>query len=369
MQKKLIALAVASLVSAPAFAQSNVTVGGVIDQAIQIGDWANSGGNVTRMVSGGNTTNRLFFKGTEDLGNGLAANFHLEHQPNPDQGNWASGNFWHRTATVGLSSKSWGRVDFGRQYSPWFSVRAANDIFYTAGVGSNYNIEGALTRISNSMRYASPSFNGFTFGASYSFGNQIAGVTSDVGDESTVDGQKSLGREMGLQLGYANGPLKLAYAYDKQRITVNNAVLATIEGDKKLNHLNGSYDFKVVKVVAGWNSQKQDASAAGGAAVSDQNSWYIGAVMPVFGKDLVKVEYTRINDKIRRANAAGVLDSADGNMIALGYEHPMSKRTVLYGTYAKMNNDAGGSRSLLGGVGVAAGFDPSAWEFGLKHSF
>ena len=349
MQKKLIALAVASLVSAPAFAQSNVTVGGVIDQAVQIGDWSSATGNITRLVSSGNTTNRLFFKGTEDLGNGLAANFHLEHQPNPDQGNQASGNFWHRTATVGLSSKSWGSVNFGRQYSPWFSTRAGNDIFYTAGVGSNYSLEAALTRISNSMRYASPSFNGFSFGASYSFGNDNgAGAASDSGDESVTAGSKNSGRETGLNIAYGNGPLKLAYAYDTQVRTTSPDV------SRKLNHVNGSYDFKVVKVVAGWNSMKQ-------TAVVDSRQWYIGAVVPVFGKDSIKAEYTRSNNKL--------VTNADSRLIAIGYEHPMSKRTVLYATYAKMDNDAGAAATLLGGVGVAAGFDPSAWEFGLKHSF
>ena len=38
MQKKLIALAIAGLVSAPAFAQSNVTIYGVADAYMAFGD-------------------------------------------------------------------------------------------------------------------------------------------------------------------------------------------------------------------------------------------------------------------------------------------------------------------------------------------
>ena len=117
----------------------------------------------------------------------------------------------------------------------------------------------------------------------------------------------------------------------------------------------------MVKLVAGWNSQKQDATVPAGAAVSDQRSWYVGGVMPVFGKDIVKAEYTRLNRKL--------VSSADAKMIAIGYEHPMSKRTTVYATYAKVDNDAASATSMLGGVGVAAGFDPNAFEFGLKHSF
>jgi predicted porin len=344
MQKKLIALAVASLVSAPAFAQSQVTVGGVIDQAIQIGDWGAN--NVTRLVSGGNVTNRLFFKGSEDLGNGLKANFHLEHQPNPDDGQGAT-QFWGRTATVGLSG-NWGSVNLGRQYSPWFSVRAGNDIFHTAGVGSNYVLELGLTRISNSIRYDSMSMNGFKLGASYSFGNQVAGVVSDIGQEGTTAATEKLGREAGLSVSYGNGPLKLAYGYDKQTVTVGPDV------DRKLNHLNGSYDFKVAKLVAGWNSIKQ-------SAVTDLRTWYIGGVIPVMGKDSILIEYTRRNNKL--------VSSADSRLVAIGYEHPMSKRTMLYATYAKMDNDTAAAATLLGGVGVAAGDDPHAFNFGVRHAF
>jgi len=345
MQKKLIALAVASLVSAPVFAQSQVTVGGVIDEAIQVGDWGAN--NVTRLVSGGNTTNRLFFKGSEDLGNGMKANFHLEHQPNPDQGTSANAAFWQRTATVGLSG-NWGSVNLGRQYTPWFSVRAGNDIFHTAGVGSNYSLEAGLTRISNSIRYDSMSMNGFTFSAAYSFGNQAAGVVSDTGQEGTTSATDNIGEEAGLSIKYGNGPLKLAYGYDKQTRTVSPDV------DRKLNHLNGSYDFKVAKLVAGWNSMKQNA-------VTDLRTWYIGGVIPVMGKDHILIEYTRRNNKL--------VSSADSRLVSLGYEHPMSKRTMLYATYAKMDNDTAAAASLLGGVGVAAGVDPHAFNFGIRHKF
>jgi predicted porin len=362
MQKKLLVLAVASVMSAPVFAQSQVQIGGIIDQNIQMGDWSSANGRVNRLTSGGHTTNRLFFKGSEDLGNGMKANFHLETQPNPDQGTAANAAFWQRTATVGLSSKNWGKVNLGRQYTPWFSTRAANDIFYTAGVGSNYSLEAGLTRISNSIRFDSISYNGFSFAASYSFGNQAAGAVSDSGDEGTTSVTDDLGREIGLKIAYANGPLKLAYGYDKQQRTQADATgLVSANGDRKLNHINGSYDFKVVKLVAGWNSMKQDPAVPAGAAVSDQRSWYVGGVMPVFGKDKIKLEYTRLNRKLAA--------SSDAKLIAIGYEHPMSKRTVVYATYAKMDNDAASASTLLGGVAVAAGFDPNAFQFGLRHAF
>lgn len=346
MQKKLIALAVAGLVSAPAFAQSNVTIYGVIDVGIESAKFNDADGNLTKMITSGNTTNRIGFKGSEDLGNGMKANFVLEGQPSPDVGTHAAA-FWGRTATVGLSSSSWGSVNLGSQYTPWFSARATNDIFYTAGAGSNYNFEAGDTRMSNSIRYDSVNMNGFTVSAMYGMGEAGAAYNAQ---EGTTAATKKQGQSTGLWLNYANGPMAVRYAYDRQIITQGPDVAM------KRNHVNGSYDFKVVKVVAGWNSAKLDSGAV------NNRDWYIGAVMPVMGKDLLKAEYTNFNDKTG--------SSKDAKMIALGYEHLMSKRTTLYATYAKITNESAAATSFLtGGGAVTAGFDPSSFQVGVKHSF
>ena len=80
MQKNLIALAVAGLAALPAFAQSNVTIYGLVDMGYK---W--SGDNMDDRVSsrsaldsGMSAGSRLGFKGTEDLGNGMKAGFVLE---------------------------------------------------------------------------------------------------------------------------------------------------------------------------------------------------------------------------------------------------------------------------------------------------
>lgn len=348
MQKKLIALAVASLVSAPALAQSQVSIYGVVDVGIESAKFNSADGNVTRMFNSGHTTNRIGFKGSEDLGNGMKANFVLEGQPNPDIGTHGA-QFWGRLATVGLSSNSWGSVNFGRQYTPWFTTQASNDIFYTAGAGSNYTLLAGDTRMSNSIRYDSVNMSGFTFAALYGMGEQVAGVSSDLGDEGLTAATEKAGRAAGLNLAYANGPFVVRYGYETQTKTLGPDV------SRKSNQLNGSYDFKVVKITAGFNTHKQNA-------VQDHRAWYLGAAMPVFGKDLVKLGYTRLNDKMTA--------NSDSRLIALGYEHPMSKRTTLYATYAKMNNDGAVARGFLTGGGVVtAGFDPSSFQMGLKHSF
>src|SRR5574343_263914 len=116
MQKKLIALAVAGLASAGAFAQSNVTIYGIVDASgyytSQSERVAGAGMNKNNygFLSNATASSRLGFKGTEDLGNGLQAVFTLETELSLATGQMGSstsgagaGNFT-RAANVGLAT-------------------------------------------------------------------------------------------------------------------------------------------------------------------------------------------------------------------------------------------------------------------------
>ena len=118
MQKKLIALAVAGLASSAAFAQSNVTIYGIADIAYV---HSSSGSSKTNGVdSGGWSSSRLGFKGTEDLGDGMKAVFTLEYGLSPDVnsgvGVTATGGGNARQTWVGLQN-SMGTIKLGRQNS------------------------------------------------------------------------------------------------------------------------------------------------------------------------------------------------------------------------------------------------------------
>ncbi len=86
MQKKLIALAVATAASTGAFAQSsNVQIYGVVDYGYTIRHDRNQAAKDagisktnSRFNGGQAAGNRIGFKGVEDLGNGLKAVFVLE---------------------------------------------------------------------------------------------------------------------------------------------------------------------------------------------------------------------------------------------------------------------------------------------------
>ena len=89
MQKKIIALAIAGLASSAAFAQTNVQIYGIVDAAMAYVN-NSQGRDGFAVQSGVLAGNRIGFKGTEDLGNGLKANFVLEQGFNLNDGSQAS---------------------------------------------------------------------------------------------------------------------------------------------------------------------------------------------------------------------------------------------------------------------------------------
>ena len=104
MQKKVIALAIAGLVSGAAFAQSNVTIYGVADVGMQ--NYNTGYGSKTTVVSGQNAGSRLGFKGEEALGNGLKAIFVLEAGLQIDTGSAGGTTQAYGTNTGSTSSSA-----------------------------------------------------------------------------------------------------------------------------------------------------------------------------------------------------------------------------------------------------------------------
>src|SRR3954470_15114994 len=86
MKKSLIALAVLAAAGA-ASAQSSVTLFGIVDATVQhVSNSGPGGGSVTRLHNSGESSSRLGFRGTEDLGGGMSGSFWLEAGLNNDDG-------------------------------------------------------------------------------------------------------------------------------------------------------------------------------------------------------------------------------------------------------------------------------------------
>lgn len=369
MQKKLIALAVAGLVSAPAFAQSNVTIYGIAD----IGFSHNSKSdtkefkNRSGLDSGQQSGSRIGFRGTEDLGNGLKASFVLENAIGLDTG---SGPSMVRQSFLALSG-NFGTVAAGRQYTPQFNLVFALDPFGTGTVGSTPNTNGVIgqagqlysmgvlrsgvIRIDNLLAYVSPNLGGFTV---------TAGYTADgIGDEVvTAKGAKSTNAKIwAISPVYRNGPLMVGLNY--HRVSSDNFTglgLANADVKNKVWDLGGSYDFGVVKLSALYGRSKADIKGAGSLT---ERQWMVGATVPVSEAGSVLVGYTR-----NKLDQAGTDPKA--SKWAVGYNHSLSKRTNIYTAYARINTNtaANGDFSTYGTTANVADYT-RGFNVGLRHTF
>jgi len=179
MQKKIIALAVAGLVSGVALAQSNVTVYGIADVdytysksnnglvGVNKGDYKFSG--IKDGVDNGLNGSRVGFKGEEGLGNGLKAIFQIELRVNAATGDQTQAT---RQSFLGLDSATAGRFLIGRQYNASsdiygnFSSNAVTTVMPVnsfQGVGGSTMVsQGGNSRESNVLKWISPNWSGFT---------------------------------------------------------------------------------------------------------------------------------------------------------------------------------------------------------------
>lgn len=190
----------AMLAATPAQAQSKVEIYGLISGGV--GYLTNQGGpHNLEALSGTNQNPRIGFRGQEDLGGGSKAIFNLENGFNMMTGTAAqSGRLFGRLSYVGLSSTSLGTITLGRQYEAVKDylgpvVIASNGVH----IGDNDNGYNNL-RAQNSVKYISPSYNGFNVTTLYGFGEAA--------------GDSSINRVMSIGSGYnPGGPFRWAVAY------------------------------------------------------------------------------------------------------------------------------------------------------------
>lgn len=349
MKKSLLALAVLGTFAGAASAQSSVTVYGIVDTGIAHID--NGGDTINAMRSGSNNSSRIGFKGAEDLGNGLKATFVLENGINTDDGSAATASAaFSRVTYVGFEG-GFGKVRLGRQNTPIKEALSQIDPFGTGGMvnaitylGGSANGIGAIPeRSSNQIVYITPNFSGFSGELAYQFGEAA--------------GDNTANRVWGAQLGYANGPLNVQFGYSDGNSTDTDVTPFVDESDLKIALIGATYDFGAVKLHGAY-SQKKLQSNNGGEDLKIK-SGLIGVTVP-FGASAIRAEYISNNDD---------RNDFDNNVVALSYTYSMSKRTMLYATYARVDNDNLSEQGFSGGADVVAGENTSGLAVGIQHKF
>ena len=403
MKKSLVALAV--LAASGAYAQSSVTLFGIVEATTDIGynrtqesttttNTFNAAGNGLLSTVSSKTANqkngfrvqdgsdqgsgssRVGFRGTEDLGGGLKANFLLEMGLRIDDGcttlgsaancdnggNSANsgGSTFGRNAWGGLSG-GFGEVRLGRQVLGSFGVQGnsgssgASNGLYDASTATLSAMGGV--RFSNAIRYLSPNFGGFTgslmlaapetSSVNNGFGPTSSTETTAAGVVTTTGTSRRTGVDLALE--YANGPAYIGFGYNKRDtanigtssgpgafpgvLAGNNVGLtfpltatspATVTGYT----IGGAYDLGVVKPFINYTRQKSDISGlttfTGVLPVNNVSSAIsgdvtaralsIGVRAPV-GAFTIIAGYGRLN---QTTNAVNVVGTAFGTATAAG---------------------------------------------------
>lgn len=334
-------------------AGSNVTVYGTVDAGIASIHGANSAGTITSVESGQQSYSRLGFKGVEDLGGGLRALFNLEAGFEVNNGSSGLGgignnipmdqnnsNLFGSQAYVGLAG-NFGAVKVGRQFSPLYEAYGSIDPFvngFAANInnffGTDANNLSNYQRMSNAAVYETPdNLYGFKGSVAYGFG----GVAGDTAAQSQV----------GVSLGYLNGPLTVSYAYHHANNEQNGIPGASVDAFKT-NFIGAAYDFGPVKAHLAFDQNQQ------GDTFKTQD-YLVGVTVPM-GAHAVFADYTHKNNKL--------VDEADANQYAVGYTYNLSKRTDLYAAYTYVKNQ---ENSLIDTE--VAGNSVGTIQLGLRHGF
>jgi predicted porin len=343
------------------YGQANVSF-----DSVDVGNTATTTAQkVTRVSS---NASRIGLKGSEDLGGGLSAVWQVESTVDIDGETGAGGNantFGTRNTFVGLSGKDWGTLVLGRHDLPYKLATRGLDYFADT-IADNRSLMGLVTtgvthddRTTDTIAYVSPNMGGFSAVVGYVSGAENATTSTNVkGDAWSLAGM------------YEAGPLFATLAYQTvDGGTVSNIpTVSTVGANKnaKAWKLGAGYKMDALDVGVVYESLDDDMGA-GGLSSFGHNNWHLTGKYS-FGNDAVKLAYTK----------AGALDNtanSGAKQVSLGYDHSFSKRTGFYALYTKLSNDSAASYGLTtagstgGNAAMGNDADPSAWSFGLKHSF
>lgn len=329
-------LALAILLAAATPVNAGGQVYGIADAYVGTVKPSGASGSVVGLGSGGMSLSFWGVAGSEDLGNGLKANFRLEGFYQIDtgaSGKSAADSLLSRNAYVGIEGRL-GELRIGRLSNPTYLATAQFDPFGGSTVFSPVmnplwvpsfgRYIASDTAWSNAIGYYTPEFAGVSGRFVYSFG-EVSGTNSS---------------NNAVAMLYLNrGPLAATISFQRTRVGPG---LPTGSWAQSVLVAGAAYDFGWIKPIL-----QYDATRASGTTFRT-DTFMVGANIPfLVGKVALGVTQTNV-----RSSAQAEVRRRDA---AVGYIYPLSKRTDIYGNvlYDKLGNL---------GSGITAGI-------GMRHKF
>jgi predicted porin len=380
MNKKVIALAVASALALPLAAKAqtaNVTMYGSFRLALESTDISNVG----RKTDINSWSSRWGIRGIESLGGGLNGMFHLETGVVLDypggvvlDGTAVSNQFITvREAWAGLNG-GFGTVKMGAGLTPYDDVFGMDHLLLANGLenmdslgggvnpamarGGNFTGFGSVgavagsgrtcnsstnfdARYGNSIRYDSPNFSGMYVATQFAF----------LGENSS--GFKCKGWDTALV--YKNGPIEAGLGYARH--------IDFSQYDGYAARLHAGYDFGVAKVLGAYERIQLDGN--NGSNGTAKTGYYVVGVQVPVGPGLFSVQYGKRNKgATTSATTVAEVSNGGGKQYSLNYKHGLSKRTYVYTWAARLKADAAATIE-----GSNAGGKATSMGFGIQHNF
>ncbi len=363
--KTLFALLAIGSLAGSALAQSSVRISGYADASV-LWETGSPTGSVKKLSSGLSGPTRLVFSGRQDLGDGMAASFHVENGFLVDTGGSNQPFFWGRQAYLGLSTP-YGNLRAGNMFHSTFAnvvlvadpcgnaYACAVSNLMTAGAGAGPNANGVIgigpgqtsgatlvnptnggangsnagSNRANMLAYTSPKLGGLEIDLQYAFGERAEGM-----DRSRTLGVGARYRSEGLSL-VAN----LLDTNDINGDPDRSALLAVVVNFKPL----------ALHVALGDNRYSGRLGAA-----KRSRDMMIGMSLP-WGNQKVVATYVRKDDRLAA--------NRDASQVGAAYIYSLSERTQLHATVGRLSNKNGATYGLGTPAGAA-----SPNPFNGKHS-
>jgi predicted porin len=389
MKKSLFAIAAVTAFAGAAQAQSSVTVYGILDvgyiggnvrgitgQGTQKGTYSNIG-------SSAESTSRLGFRGTEDLGGGMSAFFTIETGIQPT--NATASTFNNRQTFIGLRDKGMGAASFGTQYTPIHTAIGATsagqqnnmvgDVIYpiapanngNQGVGqfaSTSNTDSYTIRTANMIKLESNTIAGFRGTAFYTANNQDTTQTG-IG-ASTSNGGTNNQNGWGLGVNYTWKKLLVSANYQalnsKQSSNTgtpsiwSNATGGTNVKDNQM-YFAATYDFGILKAYAQYINRKATSQV-------DSNNYLSRTAQQIGVRSFItpKIEGWASGGTGRYDSFGAASPTVNFTGYQLGANYWMSKRTNLYTIFGSTQQS---SSTLAAQPSVGA----NNYALGMRHTF
>ncbi|MXR37825.1 porin [Craterilacuibacter sinensis] len=348
MQKKTLAIALATLFALPVVAHADVVIYGFMAGSVESAK-ASGGDKPVASTTRVNSDNaRIGFKGNEDLGNGLKAVWQVENSLDRYDVGGTDGtrtNTWaQRNSFVGLSDATLGTILLGQYDSAYKRLTdTGQDLMVntTAGnQGASQIFSRGEARYKNSISYTTSNLSGLVLGASFA-----------ADEASTSNNRWSVAAQ------YTLDGLKIGAGYDQQK----NPEAGTDK--KEFYKLSASYKIADTLLIGGYEWARADQAVGNDLK---QNDWTLG-VQQNIGAGSVRLSYGALGKADGKSNA----DDYKASQWILGGTYNLSKLTQAYAYATKINNNAKQKASFAINplTGLEAGSDPQAIGAGIRVNF